>query len=136
MSNKQQITIKAVEGENLIHITDRQKDKLVDVDLIHYNGTQWLFFDEDKDKILEFISEKDQEDEYYTSEDPRFNFMDLDEETNKPDLQKWVENDELVGLVDEECGGIIGYVNPAHADKLYSILNAQKYKRGEGGDKK
>lgn len=64
---------------------------------------------------------------YYKKEDPRFNFQELDEEINKPDLQEWVDNDFMVGLIDEESGGIIGYVNRNHVDKLYSLLNSVKH---------
>lgn len=79
---------------------------------------------------------KKQKKEFYTKEEPRFSTMDLDEETNIPDLKNWVEERQLVGLVDEECGGIIGYVNPAHAEKLYKLLNSQKHQIGKGGDNK
>lgn len=49
----------------------------------------------------------------------------LDEE-NKNDLQEWVDDGQLVGLVDEACGGIIGYINEAHADRIASHLNERE----------
>lgn len=59
----------------------------------------------------------------YTKQDPRFSGMDLDEETNIPDLKKWVKERQLEGLVDEEHGGIIGYINRAHIQSLVERLN-------------
>lgn len=56
-------------------------------------------------------------------EEPRFDYMDLDEETNIPDLQNWVDNRELVGLIDETKGGIIGYINKAHIEDIIVLLN-------------
>jgi len=59
----------------------------------------------------------------YDAENPRFSFQELDEDTNIPDLQKWVDERKLVGVVDEEKGGIIGYINHEHEDMLYQVLN-------------
>lgn len=77
-------------------------------------------------EILNIV--EDYEADTYPSDEPRFSTMDLDEETNIPDLQNWVDKRELVGVVDEEQGGIIGYVNQGHADMLYTILNDTKHK--------
>lgn len=58
----------------------------------------------------------------YTTEEPQFYSQDL-EPINVEDLQKWVDSNELDGLVDEEQGGIIGYINKAHADRIAAQLN-------------
>lgn len=58
----------------------------------------------------------------YNNENPRFWSMDL-ENTNKKDLLKWFVDDLLIGIVDEEEGGIIGYVNPKFVDDVLSLLN-------------
>ena len=36
---------------------------------------------------------------------------------------KWLDDDQLEGLIDEEAGGIIGYINHYHVDKLLRLLN-------------
>ena len=59
----------------------------------------------------------------YNGREPRFQFQNLDEETNIPDLQEWVDNRKMVAITDGEAGGIIGYVNAAHEDIMYAILN-------------
>ena len=59
----------------------------------------------------------------YDAENPRFSFQELDEETNIPDLQKWVDERKLVAIIDEEKGGIIGYINHEHEDMFYGVLN-------------
>lgn len=56
----------------------------------------------------------------------RFSFQELDEETNIPDLQNWVDHRQLVGLVDEEHGGIVGYFNRGHEEEFFKILNKLK----------
>ncbi len=58
--------------------------------------------------------------------EPRFDLQDLDEETNIPDLQKWVNDRALVGLIDEERAGIIGYINSDHIEEVVKILNGSK----------
>ncbi len=55
--------------------------------------------------------------------EPRFDLQDLDEETNIPDLQKWVNDRALVGLIDEQRAGIIGYINAEHIDEITGLLN-------------
>ena len=39
------------------------------------------------------------------------------------DAMKWFAQRDMEGLVDEACGGIIGYVNSAHADRIAALLN-------------
>jgi len=56
----------------------------------------------------------------------RFYYQDIDEEDNKPDLQNWVNNDELFALVDENKGGIIGYINKEHITEIVDLLNKIK----------
>lgn len=47
------------------------------------------------------------------------------EQENLNDLATSAEAGELVGLVDESCGGIVGYViGDAHAHRLVDLLNA------------
>lgn len=59
------------------------------------------------------------------NQESRFDWMDLDDETNIPDLQEWVDERELVGLIDEEKGGIIGYINHFHIEEVVGILNGK-----------
>ena len=39
------------------------------------------------------------------------------------DAEKWLQDDEMVGLVDEEAGGIIGYIHQEHIEKILNLLN-------------
>src|SRR6185369_14412373 len=64
-----------------------------------------------------------QETKQTSTTEPRFNYQDLDSEINKPDLQKWVDADELHALVDESKGGIIGYIHHSHVDEITGLLN-------------
>ena len=41
---------------------------------------------------------------------------------NYNDMQNWVRTEEMVGLVDEEKGGIIGYINREHAERIIKEL--------------
>ena len=59
----------------------------------------------------------------YDGENP-FSCHELMDDVNVSDLQKWVDGDEMGGLVDEATGGIIGYVNLAHLDRIVGLLNA------------
>lgn len=59
-------------------------------------------------------------------EETRFSFQDLDEEVNIPDLQKWIDERVLVGLIDEEKGGIVGYFNIEHEEEFFKLLNKIK----------
>lgn len=45
------------------------------------------------------------------------------------DLVEWIERDELVGLVSEFHGGIIGYVHRDHADDITTVLNIHAINR-------
>ncbi|KAF2423622.1 MULTISPECIES: hypothetical protein [Bacillus] len=58
----------------------------------------------------------------YHDGDHAFYHQDL-EEPNVKDAKKWLENGELVGIVSEIHGGIIGYIHADHADDIVSILN-------------
>lgn len=51
------------------------------------------------------------------------------EDYNKVDLIQWTENDELVGVVSEIHGGIIGYIHRDLADDLTTILNIHAINR-------
>ena len=61
--------------------------------------------------------------EKYNGGDYPFSAWELDRDTNLTDLQKWVDDNNLVGLVDESQSGIIGYVSRAHAERIASLLN-------------
>lgn len=39
------------------------------------------------------------------------------------DALKWLVGDDLIPLVDEATGGIIGYVHRIHADRIAALLN-------------
>ena len=55
----------------------------------------------------------------------RYWSMELDK-LNKDDLQKWIKDDELEAIVDEDAGGIIGYINRDHIESLIRKLNGDK----------
>lgn len=57
---------------------------------------------------------------------PAFNYQRIDPEDNLPDLEKWVKEDKMEALIDEEMGGIIGYINQDHIDRITAILNTSK----------
>lgn len=59
-----------------------------------------------------------------------FNYQDVDELDNKPDLQKWVDNNELEALIDESKGGIIGYIHREHIDEITGLLNKVSQQKG------
>ncbi len=93
----------------------------------NWNEARDAMFEEIQGKTKKKVTRKT----YYKKNDPRFTFQELDEEINIPDLQNWVNDRVLVGIVDDESGGIIGYVNREHADKLYTILNKMKHEEIE-----
>lgn len=39
-------------------------------------------------------------------------------------LAKWIEKGELCGLIDEVCGGVIGYIHRVHLPRIVGLLNA------------
>lgn len=55
--------------------------------------------------------------------DHPFSAMEMDLDGNLTDLQKSVDDGDLVAIVDEAAGGIIGYVNRAHSDRIAGLLN-------------
>lgn len=55
----------------------------------------------------------------------RFWELEMDER-NKRDLQDWFNKDQLIALVDEDTGGIIGYINREHSQSLLEQLNKQR----------
>lgn len=50
-------TIKAnsVEQGLTVRMTEEQKDRLVDENLIHFDGVEWKFFDSDLEKVRELV---------------------------------------------------------------------------------
>jgi Ca2+-binding EF-hand superfamily protein len=51
-----------------------------------------------------------------------FYSQDLEPE-NKQDAEQWIKDDEMMTIVSEIHGGIIGYVHKEHADEITSVLN-------------
>lgn len=51
-----------------------------------------------------------------------FFHQDLEVE-NVHDAKEWLNKNELVAIVSEKHGGIIGYVHQAHADDVVTVLN-------------
>ncbi len=125
--DERDITIATQELSNAMGVTKENvgtEEENIDSDIYFYvdneeilglEGTElcrnWL------DEPMEFISE-DHEDQ--------FSIQDLDE-GNKTDLEKWIYEDQLLGLIDEETGGIIGYINHAHAKRIMVMLNEIPY---------
>ncbi len=69
--------------------------------------------------------------EIYNEDNPRFWSLNL-EKNNIQDLKDWIEKNKLVGIVDEEEGGIIGYISDDFIDKIVNKLNKNyKMKRKE-----
>lgn len=57
-------------------------------------------------------------------DEPRFYSMSLDEE-NTADAIDSVSNDECIGIVDEQCGGIIAYaIGEPNAQRIVLALAA------------
>lgn len=51
-----------------------------------------------------------------------FYHQDLDD-SNMKDAKEWFDKGEMVGIVSEKHGGIIGYIHHQNADDIISILN-------------
>lgn len=58
----------------------------------------------------------------YPGGDHTFYHQDLDE-SNITDAENWFVGGEMVGIVSEVHGGIIGYVHLEHADDITTVLN-------------
>jgi hypothetical protein len=58
----------------------------------------------------------------YSGGEHDFYHQDLEEE-NVKDAKGWLDEGEMVGIVSEIHGGIIGYVHRDHADDIATILN-------------
>ena len=52
----------------------------------------------------------------------RFWTLEMDE-MNKNHCRDWLDNDKMEALVDENCGGIIGYISRGHIAKVIKLLN-------------
>lgn len=62
--------------------------------------------------------------EKYKDFDERpFSEYDMMNKDNLKDLEKWIDDSQLVALVDESCGGIIGYINRNHSERIVELLN-------------
>ncbi|MCA1066170.1 hypothetical protein QTG56_25110 (plasmid) [Rossellomorea sp. AcN35-11] len=59
---------------------------------------------------------------YGENDDHPFTYQDL-EELNVKDAKEWLDDGEMVGIVSEVHGGIIGYVHKIHAADVTTILN-------------
>lgn len=95
--------VRCDEYTKLIEVQPIGLHKGIMLDILHDKVTEW---ETHPDNIPE----------------PNFNYQDLDED-NKNDLLKWVADDELMGLIDEEKGGIIGYINHKHVNRIAEMLN-------------
>ena len=90
----------------------------------HFTNIGWVYYNDEKkqfqqDEKIVFVDCFEVEDE----ENPCFTFQECDSE-NIIDAIKWFTNDYgMVAIIDETCGGIIGYVNPTHADRINTLLN-------------
>lgn len=51
MDSSTDIIATAVETDSKIRLTQIQKDKAVDEELVHFDGIEWKFFDEDIEKL-------------------------------------------------------------------------------------
>lgn len=62
---------------------------------------------------------------FQSTEDTPLQFTEhhLMDEQNIKDLIEWVTKNELVAIVDENEGGIIGYVHEFHSDRILDTLN-------------
>jgi hypothetical protein len=58
----------------------------------------------------------------FSGGDHDFYHQDL-EGMNVKDAKEWLDKDELVAIVSEIHGGIIGYIHRSHADDITTILN-------------
>ena len=52
------------------------------------------------------------------------------DDANKMDAVRWLASDDLIALVEEANGGIIGYINRQHADRIVAILNVASLPEG------
>jgi len=76
-----------------------------------------LFY-RDKFELLERLGYEIEE----ADNELQFNYQEL-EEVNIIDLKKWTDEEVLSALIDENCGGIIGYVHADHIDRIVGKLN-------------
>lgn len=51
--NIRNLKAKSVEKGLVVRMTEEQKDKLVDKELVHFDGFEWKFFDTDLEKVRE-----------------------------------------------------------------------------------
>lgn len=58
----------------------------------------------------------------YEGGDHDFYYQELDE-MNVDDAREWLDEGEMVGIVSELHGGIIGYIHREHSDDMVTILN-------------
>lgn len=64
----------------------------------------------------------------YADGDHDFTSQELDE-MNIEDATQWLTKGEMVGIVSEIHGGIIGYIHNDHADDFVSVLNLYAIER-------
>ena len=57
-----------------------------------------------------------------TEKEYRFWDVELSDGTQM-DAKDWIEENQMIGLVDEKKGGIIGYINREHAERIIKQLN-------------
>ncbi|OJT66901.1 hypothetical protein [Bacillus licheniformis] len=64
----------------------------------------------------------------YPGGDHNFSHQELDE-MNIKDARHWIEKGEMVAIVSEIHGGIVGYIHKGHADDFVTILNLYAIER-------
>jgi hypothetical protein len=113
---------------NLLKLYDKkfetmEYDRQFDMISKEYENFTNSKFDRDTEPlyacIIAYLKDK------YGDREAEFTSQDLDEDNTK-DLLKWVGNDELWGLIDEEQGGIIGYIHHSHMERITNLLNNYK----------
>lgn len=78
-----------------------------------------------KNEELITTSEKQDKEigEKWSGGDHPFQNHSVPDDENKKDMLKWAIDDELLPLVDDSAGGIIGYIHHTHIDRIVGLLN-------------
>jgi hypothetical protein len=76
-----------------------------------------------EDNILKLTNDDNKKiAENYSGGDHDFYQLEL-EEMNTNDAKEWLDKNELVSIVSEIHGGIIGYIHRDHVDDITTVLN-------------
>jgi hypothetical protein len=49
------VKLTSVSGKNYFEVPESNKNTLVDMDLVHYDGVKWVYFDEEWESVAEAI---------------------------------------------------------------------------------